>query len=368
MDNIKITNKAKTIIDQFDSTDLLATFGAINLLFDNQNKNYATSYYSMYVLFKQNKGKPKASRKTLLSLVEEMNNSGIIMPIQDPPEAPFFQRILFDMDYCVFNGVDHHAAFFVSRICELLAFGDCSLLPKEFVQLIGKIIRASLIMSDLIAIRLNLKYEDVMEYLGDKDIVLPANIENLKSLLFFDKSDLYQMGLSEEDIQRYFVFHLLPEMKLRDCLDKEIPFYYKRPFIDCGDKLLLVDPTSINTYIRFVSLELAESFDCKEVFVEKVNETSFAWGEWQIRKSTLTYVTNDKRFDAFKFTSNSIYKETIIPFSKTKIILYSACFDNTLEGKWTTVDINKYHKLIKKQLETLKDTVEVTVVVLMELD
>lgn len=363
MNDIKITDKAKTIIEEFDTTDLLATLGAMNLLFDNQNKNYATSYYSAFILFNQNSGKPKASRKTLSSLVEEMNKSGIIMPIQDPPEAPFFQKILFDMDYCVFNGVDHHAAFFVSRLCELLAFGDCSPLPKEYQQLIGKIVRSSLIMSDMIAVKLKPNYDDTMEYPGDKDIILPANIENLKSLLYFDKSDFYQMGLSEEDIQRYFVFHLLPEMKLRDCLDKEIPFYYKRPFIDCGDKLLLVDPTSINTYIRFFSLELAESFDCKDVFIEIVNETSFAWGEWQIRKSTLTYL-DDKRFDDFKFINNETYKETIIPFSKTRIILYSACFDNNLEGKWTKVDIDKYHKSIKKQLNELKDTVEVTVVVL----
>ena len=364
MSNIKVTDKAKTIINEFDTTDLLATLGAMNLLFDNQNKNYATSYYSAYVLFNQNKDKPKASRKTLSSLVEEMNKSGIIMPIQDPPEAPFFQTILFDMDYSVFNGVDHHAAFFVSRLCELLAFGDCSPLSKEFLQLIGKIVRSSLIVSDMIAVKIKPNYDNIMEYPGDKDIILPVNVEYLKSLLYFDKSDLYQMGLSEEDIQRYFVFHLLPSMKLSACLDKEIPFYYKRPFKDCGDKLLLIDPTSINTYIRFISLELAESFGCREAFVEKINEASFAWGEWQIRKSVLKYIDDDKRFDSFKFVNNETYKETIIPFSKTKIILYSACFDNNIEGKWTKVDIDKYHKSIKKQLEGLKDKLEVTLVVL----
>ena len=138
MNKTKVTNTVIDIIESFDTTDILATLGGINLSFDNQNKNYATSYYSTYILFNQNKGKPKASRKTLNHLIEELNKSDIIYSIQDPPEAPFFQKIAFDRYYGVFNGVDHHAAFFVSRLCELLLFGGEELLPKEFLLFINE--------------------------------------------------------------------------------------------------------------------------------------------------------------------------------------------------------------------------------------
>ena len=206
MSRMKVTNYAAEIIKNYDTTDLLATLGAMNLCFDNQNKNYATSYYSTYILFNQNSGKPKASRKTLLLLVDELNKSNIIYSIQDPPEAPFFQKILYDRDYCVFNGVDHHAAFFVSRLCELLLFGDCSLLPNDFIFIVRKIVKTALSLSDSIYKKMNLQYDGIMNYAGDKSIVLPPNIEQLKSFLLFDKSDLFQLGLSEEDIQRYVVF------------------------------------------------------------------------------------------------------------------------------------------------------------------
>lgn len=360
----KITSDASQIIKGFDTTDLLATLGAVNLCFDNQNKNYATSYYSTYVLLNQNSGKPKASRKTLLSLVDELNKSGIIYPIQDPPEAPFFQKILYDRDYGVFNGVGHHAAFFISRLNELLLFGDCSSLPNQFPILLRKIVKAALSLSDSIYRTLNPQYDNIMHYLGDKAIMLPPNIEQLKSLLYFDKSDLFQLGLSEEDIQRYLVFHYSPTLNLNKCLEKETPFFYNRPFLDCGDKVLLIDPTAINTYLRYISIELAESFKCEQEFFNLINDIFFWWGEWQIRKHILKYVDEKNPFSNFVYSNNETYKETIIPFSKSKMILYSAYFDNKLEGKSVDIKIDKYHSLIKKQLEESDDEYDVITVVL----
>ncbi len=359
MSKTKVTKGAISIIENFDTTDLLATLGGINLSFDNQNKNYATSYYSTYILLNQNSGKPRASRKTLNQLVEELNKSGIIYSIQDPPEAPFFQMLSFDRYYGVFNGVDHHAAFFVSRLCELLLFGGEELLPKEFLLLLMRIIKAVLSVSDKIYQSLKPKYDDVMEYSGDQPIFLPSNIEYLKTLLYIDKSDIYQLGLSEEEIQRYLVFHKLPSLNVNKCLEKEIPYYYRRPFLDCGDKLLLIDPTSINTYIRFISVELSELYKCKEQFIDNVNNIFADWGEWCIRKSIMNYAKEDKIFSNFKYTNTPNYKDAIIQFSKNRIIIYSACFDNNLEGKYTKIDVDKYLSSIKKQLHELSNDCDV---------
>lgn len=353
MSKTKVTNAAIDIIKNFDSTDLLATLGGINLSFDNQNKNYATSYYSTFILFNQNNGKPKPSRKTLIQLVEELNKSGIIYPMQDPPEAPFFQKIMFDRDYGVFNGVDHHAAFFVSRLCELLLFIDSESLPREFLLLLMKIVKVTLNISDEIYKSLKLKYDDLMEYPGDRPISLPPNIEFLKSLLYVDKSDVYQLGLSEEEIQRYLVFHTFSSLNVNEYLGKGIPYYYKRPFLDCGERLLLIDPTSINTYIRIISIELSELYKCKERFIDMINNTFADWGMWCIRKNIMNYANEDKIFSNFKYTDTPNYKEAIIQFSKSKLIVYSACFDNNLEGKHTKIDIDKYLSLIKKQLDEL---------------
>ena len=364
MNHNKMTKDATRIISNYDFKDLLATLGAMNLSFTNQNKNYATSYYTTYILFNQNHNKPKASRKTLLSLIDELNRSGIIPPIQDPPEAPFFQRVLFDREYYVFNGVDHHSAFFVSRLNELLLFGDCSSLPEQFVTLLRKIVKAVLSLSDYIYKNINIKYDDVMNYAGDNDIVLPSNVEQLKSLLYFDKNELYKLGLSEEDFQRYMAFHYSLPLSLNECLEKEIPYYYRRPFLDIGDKLLIIDPTAINTYIRFVSVELAELFKCKQNFIALVNDLFFSWGEWQIRKFILKLYDEENPFVSLKFSNDDIYKETIIPFSKSKIIVYSACFGNELEGKSVDIKINKYHSMIKKQLDELPEKYEVISVVL----
>lgn len=364
MNKIKVTDYAIELINNFDTTNLLAVLGAMNLCFENQNKNYATSYYSTYILFNQNNGRPKPSRKTLLSLIDELNKSGIIYPIQDPPEAPFFQKILYDREYSVFNGVDHHAAFFVSRLCEMLLFGDCVLLPNQFIILLRKIVKSTLSLSDSICKRLNPRYDDIMNYLGDKEIVFPPNIEQLKTLLYFDKSELFKIGLSEEDIQRYMVFHFSPAFSLIKCLEKEIPYYYSRPFLDCDDKMLLIDPTAVNTYLRYISIELSESFKCKQVFLNLINETFFSWGEWQIRKFIHNFSDENSHFANFKYENNETYKEKIIPFSKSKIILYSAYFDNVLEGKSVTIKIDKYHSLIKKQIDELDDKYDVVTILL----
>ena len=364
MNKTRITNLSKEIIKSFDTKDLLSTLGGMNLAFGNQNKNYATSYYSTYILFNQNTGKPKASRKTLNQMVDEMNKSGIIFPIQDPPEAPFFQKIMFDREYSVFNGVDHHAAFFVSRLCELLLFGTNESLPKDFLSLLTKIVRVVLNISDRIYASLKPKYKDIMEYPGDKPIFLPSNIEHLKSLLYVDKSDIFQLGFSEEDVQRYLVFHYSPSINIFKCLEKEIPFYYSRPFVDCGDKLLLIDPTSINTFIRFISIETSELFKCKDIFIDSVNSVFADWGEWCIRKSIMKYANEDAVFSSLIYSNTPKYKDAIIQYSKSRIILFSACFDNNLEGKYTKIDVDKYISSIKKQLDELPNNFDIIHIIL----
>lgn len=360
----KISDVASEIINSFDTRDLLATLGAINLSFENQNKNYATSYFSTYILFNQNSQKPKASRKTLQRLVNEMNDSGFIPIIQDPPEAPFFQKVSFDKDYFVFNGVDHHAAFFVSRLCEFLLVKRTDF-SKDFMALLGKIVKIGLSISNNICSSLNFKYEDIKEYHGDKPIFLPGNIEYLKQHLYIDKSEIYKLGLAEEDIQRYLVFHYMPSLNLSKCLEKEIPYYFNRPFLDCGNRLLLIDLTAINTFLRYTSIELSKLYDCKDSFIDSINELFFNWGEMCIRKNMMNYFNQDSSLSSLKCTDASNYKDSIIQFSNSKIIVYSACFGNEFEGKPNKIDLDKYLLSIKKQLDSLPTKYDVFSVVLL---
>lgn len=264
----RIDNYLGDLFDSYDTIDLLATLSALNLEFENQNKNVLTTYATMYGLFSnKEKSKPKPSSKTIKNLIKELNNSFLKSEI-DPAESSFFEFVFYDAEYGVFNGINASSAFFVNSILELFLYRTTDL-NTSFKKKALKMIKAILAISDRIFKATGICFPDIRDHKLTEDIIYPLNVEQLKNCVLVEKSFI-QTYLDENEINDYLICSL-DGLDLEKAKMEYMPFFYHFPFLDCGDSYLVLDPTSLCTFIKYLCIRLSEEFDCRKAFERELN-------------------------------------------------------------------------------------------------
>ena len=86
----------RNIFNTYDSINLLEKISALNLIFENQNKNVYFTYLTNYALFNQNTNRPKCSSKKFKEIVNEVQKISDLSLLIDPSESPFFEYVFYD--------------------------------------------------------------------------------------------------------------------------------------------------------------------------------------------------------------------------------------------------------------------------------
>lgn len=338
----KLDNKTQDILKTYNSIDLIAKFGALNLSFENQNKEYLTSYVTVFLLWSGINNNSTISGKSFRRLVDDLNNKGIMPPIQDPPEYSFFDTLLFDKEYHIFNGVNEGDGFFVSRLIELITYLKTPL-PSTFICEVQRILKCLLEISEKVFKGLKLNYEDIEIHGPDRNLYVPPNIDNLSKLLFFDKKEILRY-ISEEEFKSIFLCVVPKANSIDSLLEDKYPFYFNCPFLDCGDNVLLIDPTVICHLIKVITLKKAKEHNCLNIFLDCFNNNTFDFCLEQISVLCQKSRISNK---SLTLINDSTYKEAIIPLTDNKIIIVMTIFYNDIFGNAQSIDC--YDKILSFQ-------------------
>lgn len=268
----KIDDLLQYYYDKFDSVDLISKMSALNLEFENQNKNPLTTYATIYGLFNQNTDKPKISNKTFKNLIDALNNSSIMPPIQDPSESAFYEDVYLDKEYKVFNGINISSAYYVNSIIELLLYRKTDL-EQGFKKKAIRLIKFSLFLSDSIFHKSYIKHPIDKDHQYEEKLLFSNKLETYQKALVFDISDV-EGFISSDELDKYFICKI-NGLKMGKCLKENYPFYYNCPLLRQGEKLLVIDPTSICYFIRNLCLKLSEESECKEKFLNYFYDSTF---------------------------------------------------------------------------------------------
>ena len=177
------------IFSTYDSLDLLTKFSSLNLIFENQNKNIYTTYLTNYSLFNQNNNKPRCSSKTFKELINRVQEIPNLSMQIDPSESSFFEYVLLDKKYGVFNGINISSAYYINMIIQMLIYRETSL-PKEFKSRVLHYLKVGLTISDIIFKRVNISFDDIADHQYVEKIIVPPNLDKLKNIICFNKNEI----------------------------------------------------------------------------------------------------------------------------------------------------------------------------------
>lgn len=272
MNNNLLNEKLFSYFEVYDSIDLISKFSAMNLEFENQNKNLLTSYVTTFGLFNVNNGKPKASNKTIKQIIDILNKAGILPSIQDPAESLFVEPIFLDKEYKVFNGINTSSAYYLNSIIEVLLYRRTSL-NADFKNRLIRYIKFILEVSQQVYEKAEIN-SDYYDHGYFEDLLFPQNLDKKQKALFFN-AEFYKAYISDEEFKRYFLCDV-EGRKLKYSLDEEYPFYYKTPFMKINDEYLLLDPTCLTYFLKMLCLDLADEYGIKDLYIEEFNSAVFS--------------------------------------------------------------------------------------------
>lgn len=336
------------IFSTFDSLDLLTKFSSLNLIFENQNKNIYTTYLTNYSLFNQNSNKPRCSSKTFKELINRVQEIPNLSMQIDPSESSFFEYVLLDKKYGVFNGINMSSAYYINMIIQMLIYRKTSL-PKEFKSRVLHYLKVGLTISDIIFKRVNISFDDIADHQYVEKIIVPPNLDKLKNIVCFNKNEIFEL-ISEGEFEKYFVIDITNQ-SLENVTSSLFPFYYDFPFIVYGDEIIIVDPTSICYFLKKLCLRLSDEYHCKELFIKEYNNcvASFSFDLCKTI-SGINFLSNK-----ILGTDTDIFKCSVFECQSNKAVLF-ICACNTISddenGEITDLQFT-YDELINKAFDEL---------------
>ena len=336
------------IFSTYDSLDLLTKFSSLNLVFENQNKNIYTTYLTNYSLFNQNNNKPRCSSKTFKELINKVQEISSLSVQIDPSESSFFEYVLLDKKYGVFNGINTSSAYYINMIKQMLIYRQTSL-PKEFKSKVLRYLKVGLIISDIIFKRTNISFDDVADHQYVEKIIVPANLDKFKNLICFNKNEIFKL-ISEEEFRKYFVIDITNQSP-ENVASSFFPFYYDFPFIANDDEIIVIDPTSICYFLKKLCLRLSDEYHCKELFIKEYNNcvSSFSFDLCKTI-SGINFLSNK-----ILSTDTDIYKCSAFECQSNKAVLFiCACNTTSDDGDCGIGDLSlTYDELINKTIDEL---------------
>ena len=210
---------------------------------------------------------------------------------EDPAEHQFAEEFtFFEGSYAVLPGIASGCSYMLSNLCKAIFLDPMESLPEHFKSSAFQLVASSLYVLDRA-----LKKGDVrrgMAPVSDRhgEILVPdaSTLSKLKDAVTFTKEELNSFlaskSLPPDSLNR--LISKRGEIRLADYDVVNGPLLW-RPFIDCGDRIVLTIPGMTVSAIRQALLQLATETNVKAAVADLYNKAV-----WQNVKQSLSFTKN----------------------------------------------------------------------------
>jgi hypothetical protein len=172
----------KKYISRFNKIDIIAKLSALNLIFENQNKNNLLTNGILECLHNIDENNQQIDSKNFHELIDELNYDGLL----DSARSSFFEIIQWTQDFHFFNGINNCSVSTLNNIADLLLFCNVEL-PNDFKDKISRFILCLSEISEKIWKELNLSWEKISNHEYVEKIQIPNNLDQHAELVVIPK-------------------------------------------------------------------------------------------------------------------------------------------------------------------------------------
>ena len=333
----------KKYISRFNKIDIIAKLSALNLVFENQNKNNLLTNGILECLHNIDESDQQIDSKNFQELIDELNDDGLL----DSARSSFFEIIHWTKDFHFFNGINNSSVSTLKNVADLLLFCNVEL-SNDFKDKISRFILCLSEISEKIWKELNLSWERISNHEYVEKIQIPNNLDQLVELVVIPKESLLKY-LSEFELDQYLFCNKKIANIKKDLNENFEPFYYYCPFYDLGQNVLILDPTCFALFLNNLALRFAHEFNCVDEFLHNYHFNNFETG---LLKCKVLSGINPKDKSVVSFTSRLLFHQEAYRISSTKI-LYACCVKQ--DGFSPRLDTNLLSKEVEHGYFKLKD-------------
>lgn len=244
----KIITSIREELLNYNMVDFLEKVSALMLIPENQSKSVIFQIMISTALslreneFNSNNIMSYRKFKIFVNKFSNLNRNLMI----DPPEFPFVLPIIYDSNYHIFMGANSLSPIYMNQMLKLFSI-HCDKLNKSEVEELNHLIKGLLTISERIFNNLDINFSELKSFNKDTEIKIVSSNTfcNYNKLIKFNIDDIKELlGIKYVDLIINFGDILIDEVN-----DFDNQKFYKKPFLICGESIVLLDVTSFISLI-----------------------------------------------------------------------------------------------------------------------
>ncbi len=346
-------------ISNYDIFDFLAKISGLNLLPQNQNKSVLLDTLIQCVLTKEEinyTSTNKMSAGKFKSIINELNSTNLSLSI-DPCENVFFQNVMMDKNYRVFNGIDSTPAYNLQALIKIL-FQYQNNFDEKYLKKVYRLFSLILGISEEIVKSLDFRLEDI-KYDEQQKVILPSSDIVSK----YAEKIVYPLDKVKGYIEKYIdIENIAIEFGKEEIGDIDNRPFYKKPFLvnTRNNTIIILNIALLPSFAFYKAIEWADEYNLKKAILNRYNE--YLWLKSIKILDKLGHKKIDNRALGLECISLDYYKEIIATvYNNQLMIVFLMCDDgeqypeNGLHTQYPDERHNDiYHERIKYFDEKIK--------------
>jgi hypothetical protein len=331
-------------LGEFDTTDLLASVGALLLIPENAERELRLDQLGRLVASAQpTNDKPAISLPRLRTLCKSDPLSRFAH-LEDPAENPFSEAItFFGGSYVVFPGVAENGTYTMARLLRAVFVGDDSLRDSDFARAAYGLIWGTLSLSDRVARGAGIVRGLEPRSVPGGQLRVPASrkMSLLKSAVRLEESDVLAMlraaRLPEDALSSLIVD--AGSLEPQNFMEPNSALALK-PIVRVSGTLIVVEPTSLTFALKHAVIVLAETYGVRGELA-----TRFCDEVWSNTIESLDILKNETLpLSLPSGQPQGCYREGFFNVDRDKV-MYAALVTDDLEdyddlyGRWNSEGI-----------------------------
>ena len=253
-EDLKIITSIREELSNYNMVDFLEKVSTLMLIPENQSKSVifqimiSTALSLNETEFNNDNIMSYGKFKNFVSKFSNLNRKLMI----DPPEFPFVLPIIYYGNYHIFMGANSLSPIYVNQMLKIFSV-YCDKLNKSESEELNHLIKGLLTISEQIFNNLDINFRELKSFNKDNEIKIASSnairkyIESIK----FNVNDIEKLlGTKYVDLIINFGDILVDEVNNFDNQK-----FYKKPFLKCGELVVLLDVTSFISLIMDIIIE-----------------------------------------------------------------------------------------------------------------